>query len=181
MFKMMRSARRTAAAVAAVSAAVLVCSQATASAASGNWYVASATGTLTPGSKTAWTPAVSCDQGPCSYSTDWRLQVRALSGARFLTEEGASLDLVKGASGAWVGSCVLYDDTRVMCAPSGSGSIASGDDLRIDGNLILQSPATSCTPSADATWYETTGAPDRKPADGTSDDWLTLTTSGRCT
>ncbi|KOU17384.1 hypothetical protein ADK52_31810 [Streptomyces sp. WM6372] len=177
MFKRIKLTRRTAAAVLAVSAAVLVCSQA-ASAASGNWYFASTTDTLTPGSNYAWTPVVSCGQGPCSYSTGWRLQVSALNGAGFLTEEGSSLTLVKGTSGAWVGSCVLDGSTRMLCAPSGSGSIASGDDLRIDGNLILQSPATSCTASADATWYE--DVPDRKPADGTSDDWLTLYTSGRC-
>ncbi|MET9694369.1 hypothetical protein ABZY81_39155 [Streptomyces sp. NPDC006514] len=150
-----------------------------AGAASGNWYFASA-GSLAQGSKTAWSPRVSCDLGPCGYSTGWRLEARALNEAAFVTDEGSSFDLVKGSSGAWVGSCALDGSTRIVCAPYTGGSVASGDDLRIAGNLILLTPAASCTATADVTWYEDTGAPDRGPADGTSDDMLTVVTSGRC-
>ncbi|WP_030721176.1 hypothetical protein [Streptomyces sp. NRRL S-237] len=150
-----------------------------AGAASGNWYFASA-GSLAQGSKTTWTPRVSCDLGPCTYSTGRRLEARALNEAAFVTEEGSSFDLVKGSSGAWVGSCVLDGSTRIVCAPNAGGAVASGDDLRIAGNLILLAPASSCIAAADLTWYEDTGAPDRDQADGASDDMLTLVTSGRC-
>ncbi|WP_405546527.1 hypothetical protein [Streptomyces goshikiensis] len=162
-------------AVAVLSAAALLFTQGTASAASGNCYL-QPSGTHQPGSKVSWTPRVVCDQGPCTYDTDWRLSVSALSDAEFLNEVGASFALVKGRDGAHAGTCTVDSPTEVRCTATLTGSVATGDDLRLARELVLRTASSSCTATAEVFWFEVGGTVDAGP----DDDVITPTTGGRC-
>ncbi|WP_329316608.1 hypothetical protein [Streptomyces sp. NBC_01278] len=176
MYGRNRRARRGPLAVAVLSAAALLFTQGTASAASGNWYLPLSSGTYVPGSKVSWTPRVVCDQGPCTYDTEWRLSVSALSDAEFFNEVGSSFALVKGRDGAHVGTCTVDSATEVRCAATGNGSVGTGDDLRPARELVLKAASSSCTATAEVLWFEVGGTVDAGP----DDDVITPTTGGRC-
>ncbi|MFG2715719.1 hypothetical protein ACGFX2_35070 [Streptomyces goshikiensis] len=148
----------------------------TASAASGNWYLAPAGGTYVPGSKVSLTPRVVCGQGPCTYDSDWRLSVSALSDAQFLNTVGSSFALVKGHDGAHAGTCTVDSATEVRCAATGNGSVATGDDLRPARELLLWTASSSCTATAEVFWFEVDGTDDAGP----DDNMITPVTDGRC-
>ncbi|WP_314249765.1 hypothetical protein [Streptomyces sp. DSM 40907] len=175
MYGKNRRARRGPLTIAVLSAAALLFTQGTASAASGNWYIQPA-GTHVPGSKISWTPRVVCGQGPCTYDTDWRLAVSALADAEFFNEVGSSFALVKGRDGAHAGTCTVDSRTEVRCAAQGTGSVGTGDDLRLARELVLSSASSSCTATAEVVWFEVGGTVDAGP----DDDMTTHVTDGRC-
>ncbi|MCX4546692.1 hypothetical protein [Streptomyces sp. NBC_01565] len=168
-------ARRGPLTIAVLSAAALLFTQGTASAASGNWYL-QPSGTHVPGSRVSLTPRVLCDQGPCTYDTDWRLTVSALSDAEFLNEVGSSFALVKGRDGTHAGTCTVDSPTEVRCAAQGTGSVGTGDDLRLARELVLRTASSSCRATAEVFWFEVGGTEDAGP----DDDTTTHVTDGRC-
>lgn len=176
MYGRSRRARHGSLAVAVLSAAALLFTQGPASAASGNWYIPSPGGVYGAASQVAWTPRVVCDQGPCTYDSNWRLSATALSNAKFLNTVGSSFTLVKGHDGTRVGTCTVDSATEVHCAATGNGSVATGDDLRPAQELNLRTASSSCTATAEVFWFEKDGTGDAAP----DDDKVIPVTDGSC-
>ncbi len=160
--------------VTVLSTAALLLSQGTSFAAGGNWHFGPAS-TVAAGSTTSWSPPAFCGEGPCSYSADWHLNMSAHNGAYFTNSAGSSFALVKGSTGAQVGTCNVTSSTEVDCKTNSSGSIENGDRLRPGQNIILRAATTTCTDTAEATWSDTSGASGNE-----DDDFQTVTTGGAC-
>ncbi|MFI9311099.1 hypothetical protein [Streptomyces triculaminicus] len=144
-------AGRRSAVVALACAAALTVSQGQAFAAA-DWRLPGNPG-VPPGGKVSFYLKVTCDEGPCSYSSSFLLMARALNGARFDTSEGTSFDLVKSSNQARVGACRV-EEYRVLCQVAGSGSADAGDGLVSARSVTGVAPSEASTPAFSLSWSD---------------------------
>ncbi len=142
---------------ASLSAVALLLGQGLAFGDTAGWSFRTSNVPVVPGAPFAYTPQWLCQQGTCTYDANGVFRVGSLNGTSFnhITQPR----LVKRNSGTQVGTCTFTDQTQVLCSPTGSGTVSSGDALTLDVPIVGVAPRTTCTPAAYADWYSTAGAP----------------------
>lgn len=151
MFRWRKAVGRRSAVVALACAAALTVSQGQAFAAA-EWRL-SAPPPVSPGDEVSFYLKVTCDEGPCGYSSSFLLVARALNGARFDTSGNTSFDLVKTSNQAGVGSCRV-EEYRVTCQAAGSGSVDAGDGLVSARSVTGIAPSEASTPAFSLSWSD---------------------------
>ncbi|MEU8515622.1 hypothetical protein AB0C76_29200 [Kitasatospora sp. NPDC048722] len=159
-----------------VAVAVALLGQGPAGASTAGWSVPSSGTPVEPGSWVDLGPQWYCRQGPCSYDHDSVFRLQAVNDAAL--GAGTIPHLVTGSSGATVGTCSL-DSQALVCRPTGSGTLNSGDRLVLDSTVAGRASRSACTASFYVDWFDAAGVtPDPTQEEtGQVEEW---DTSGSC-
>ncbi|WP_414168626.1 hypothetical protein ACMATS_19960 [Streptoverticillium reticulum] len=162
--------------VMAISAAALVISQGLAFADTTGWSVPGNNTSIAAGSHVSLNPQWSCRQGPCDYDQNSVFRIGAVNGASL--DAGTAPNLVTNSSGTQVGTCTL-DSGQLLCSPTSSGTVGSGDALTLDSSVSGFAASSTCTESFYVDWFDSNnGTPDQsQEGTGQVQDW---DNSGQC-